>query len=60
MDIKTPKYLSNELYIFGFMTSLITLIKFNNRIDSNSIFKCISFSNIEEDTNKDINHEFFH
>ena len=50
LELKTPPNLSYELYIFAFMATLITSLKYSSKIDLISIFNYINCSNISEET----------
>ena len=50
LDLKIPPNLSNELYIFGLMASLITSLKYTSKIDFRIIFNNLNCGNITEET----------
>ena len=59
LDLKTPQLLTNELYIFGLMASLITCMKYLGKINLFNIFNEINCSYINEESEGKINKESF-
>ena len=49
LDLQLPQNLSNELYIFSLMASLITSLKYSSKINLINIFNSFSFINISEE-----------
>ena len=50
LELKIPPNLSNELYIFSLMASLITSLKYSSKINLINIFNSFNFINISEET----------
>ena len=50
LELKIPANLSNELYIFSLMASLITSLKYSSKVNLLNIFNNINCSNISEET----------
>ena len=59
LELKTPQLLTNELYIFGLMASLITSMKYLGKINLYIIFNDINCGNISEESKGKINKENF-
>ena len=59
LELKTPQLLTNELYIFGLMASLITSMKYLGKINLYIIFNEINCSNISEESEGKIKKENF-
>ena len=59
LELKTPQLLTNELYIFGLMASLITSMKYLGKINLYIIFNEINCSNISEESKGKIIKENF-
>ena len=51
LDLELSSNLSNELYIFSLMASLITSLKYSSKIELRDIFNYISCNNISRETN---------
>ena len=59
LELKTPQLLTNELYIFGLMASLITSMKYLGKINLYIIFNDINCGNISEESKGKINKKNF-
>ena len=59
LELKTPQLVTNELYIFGLMASLITSMKYLGKINLYIIFNDINCGNISEESKGKINKENF-
>ena len=55
LELQIPPNLSNELYIFSLMSSLITSLKYSTKINLINIFNNFNFINISEETKGKIN-----
>ena len=58
-ELKTPQLLTNELYIFGLIASLITSLKYSGKINLFSLFNDINCEYISEESNGRIKKENF-
>ena len=59
LDLKTPHLLTNELYIFGLMASLITSLKYLGKINLIPILNGLNCTNINEESKGKIKKENF-
>ena len=59
LELKIPANLSNELYIFSLMASLITSLKYSSKVNLLNIFNNIKCNNISEETKGKIIREDF-
>ena len=59
LGLKTPQLLTNELYIFSLMASLITSMKYLGKFNLYDIFKEINCGNIYDESNGKIKIENF-
>jgi len=59
LDLKTPHLLTNELYIFGLMATLITSLKYSGKINLFNILSEINCNYINEESNGRIQKENF-
>ena len=51
LDLKTPKLLTNELYIFSLMAALITSLKYSGKINLISLLSELNCNYINEESN---------
>ena len=59
LDLKTPHLLTNELYIFGLMATLITSLKYSGKINLFNMLSEINCNYINEESNGRIQKENF-
>ena len=59
LDLKTPQLLTNELYIFGLMATLITSLKYSGKINIINLLSEINCSYINEESKGMIKKENF-
>ena len=59
LDLNIPENLSNELYIFSLMASLITGLKYSSKVNLVNLFNNINCSNITDETKGRISKEDF-